>query len=230
MRPPGPATAGVPFSRWRLHFVLVAWLFSGLFASLASAADVVQVRWVADGDAVHLEDGRWVRLLGIDAPETGGQDGPAQYFAEAARARLGALVVGQRLHLETDGQPVDCYGRTLAYLRLPNGRMVNEILLTDGTAYFFHHRDQDDRHHPRLLDAQRRAMAAGHGFWPRILALPTPEAGWTGVRRSRRFHHPDHPLARSISPRNRVSLPSLEQAFHAGYAPARGSSPWPDAD
>ena len=219
MKPASPAI--------HLGYLLVLWAAA---VAIPVSAEEVRVRWVADGDTVRLEDGRRVRLLGIDAPETGGRDGRPQYFAREAHARLQELVLSTRVRLELEDQGQDRYGRVLAWLYLPDGRMVNEMLVAEGFAFFYHHPGQQPDLQARLLAAQRRAMAENAGFWPCILALPAPPPGWVGNRRSRRFHHPDSAHAGQISPRNRVELRTLEAAFHEGYAPARGSSPWPGAE
>ncbi|WP_045218964.1 thermonuclease family protein [Desulfonatronum thioautotrophicum] len=189
-----------------------------------------RVQWIPDGDTIHMEDGRQVRLLGIDAPELGRDGQPDQYYARESRDYLRRLIGGQPVRLESDGQGLDRHGRLLAYVFLPDGRMVNEVLVEEGLAFFYPHTHQDREFQRRMLEAQKRAIMARKGFWPRILALPQPLTGWVGNRRSKRFHHPDSHYADRISPRNRVALSSLEQAFLQGFAPARTSSPWPDAD
>jgi endonuclease YncB( thermonuclease family) len=85
---------------------------------------------VIDGDTVECLGGTRVRLLLIDAPEMG--QGP---FGLAAQTLLAELApAGTALHMEGDVQPLDRYGRTLSYLYLPDGRMVNEELLRAGMA------------------------------------------------------------------------------------------------
>lgn len=182
--------------------------------------------WIPDGDTLHLEDGRRVRLAAIDAPETAGDGKPGQYFAREARECLRTLLQGLSLYLEDASPAKDRHGRLLAYVFLPDGRMVNEILLEQGCAFLYHH--PGEPYALPLLEAQRRAMAQGRGFWPRILALPQPHGGWVGNSRSKRFHRPESPQARQISRTNRVSFTSLERAFYEGYVPARTSTPWPE--
>lgn len=201
-----------------------------LFWAMPVSASESRVQWIPDGDTIHLEDGRRVRLLGIDAPEMGRDGGPDQYYARESRDYLRRLIDGRSIRLETDGQGPDRYGRLLAYVFLPDGRMANEVLVEQGLAFFYPHTHQDREFQQRMLEVQKRAIMARKGFWPRILSLPQPPAGWVGNRRSKRFHHPDSHYAARISPRNNVALHSLEQAFLEGYAPARISSPWPDAD
>lgn len=198
-----------------------------LLLPIAEAAEV-RVQWVPDGDTVRLTDDRWVRLAGIDAPETGARDGRVEYFAAEARARLQRLTARRDLSLESSGN--DRHGRLVGQLYDSEGRLLNEILLAEGFATFYPHGSDDESLQQRLLDAQRRAMDAKAGFWPRILAIPAPPEGWIGNRRSRRFHHPDSPYAGQIAPRNRIVFRTTEEAYRAGHAPARGGFPWPEAE
>ncbi|GAB6059962.1 thermonuclease family protein [Desulfonatronum parangueonense] len=208
-----------------ISLFLVLWLLW----PLPSQADEARVKWVPDGDTIHLEDGRRVRLLGIDAPEFGRDNAPDQYYARESRDYLRRLVGSRPVRLETDDQGPDRYGRVLAYVFLPDGRMANQVLVEEGLAFFYPHAHQSRDFQRQMLEAQNRAISAQKGFWPRILSLPQPLTGWVGNRRSKRFHHPDSHYAARISSANRVVLFSLEQAFREGYAPARTSSPWPDA-
>lgn len=201
-----------------------------LFRAAPLLAQDVRVEWIPDGDVLHLQDGRRVRLVGIDAPEMGKDGAPDQYFAREARDYLRRLVQGKPLRLETDGQGPDRYGRLFAAVFLPDGRMANKILVDEGLAFFYPHPHQDRGFQNAMLAAQKQAIFSRKGFWPRILSLPPPAGGWVGSRRSKRLHHPQSHFARRISPRNKVVFISLEQAFLEGYVPARTSSPWPKAD
>lgn len=102
-----------------------------LFPILALAtADPCIVERVVDGDTIVCEGGERVRLLLIDAPETG--QGP---FGPAAAAFLRAILPrGARVELETDVDPRDRYDRRLAYVYLADGRMVNRIMVRQGFA------------------------------------------------------------------------------------------------
>lgn len=211
--------------RQSLPWLLLATLL--LQGAHAATAEEVRVRWVPDGDTVRLEDGRWVRLAGIDAPETGARDGRAQYYAAEARARLQTLVGAGPLRLDVSA--TDRYGRLVGWLENRDGELLNEILVAEGLAFVYRHADGTRALQQRLLAAQRRAMDERAGFWPEILALPAPAGGWVGNRRSHRFHAPDSPHAERIAERNRIVLSSTEAAFRAGHAPARGGFPWPDA-
>lgn len=182
---------------------------------------------VYDGDTCRLADGRVVRLSGVDAPETAHNGTPAQYYAGESRDALAQLVMGRAVYLVVRGDGNDRFGRVLGDFLLPEGGTALEALLADGAVFVFWHRDLSEAAFERLLAIQRQAMAQGQGFWPRLLATPTPARGYVGNANSRRFHAADCPEAARISPRNRVALPDLRQAFARGYSPARECTPWP---
>ncbi len=206
----------------------LAFLTIVISCSLA-LAEVRQVRvaWVPDGDTLILEDREGVRLKGIDAPETGYNDDPAQYFSREATQRLEDLVRGRTLNLRTGQVPKDHYGRTLAYVYLPSGENINLLLVLEGMAFYYPHPDQDPDLSSQIFRAQQRAIDKGLGFWPEVLALAPEVDAWKGNRRSKRFHHPECGYGQRISETNAQELASLREAFYSGYAPCRRCTPWP---
>jgi len=96
----------------------------------------VQVSYVYDGDTVKLSDGRRVRFIGINAPETGHHDTLPQPYAEAARTSLQAALDagGGMLSLQYGSERKDHYGRLLAHAYLGNGENVAALLLRQGQA------------------------------------------------------------------------------------------------
>lgn len=97
----------------------------------------VEVQRVVDGDTVRLKDGRSVRMIGLNAPETGKKGRPDEPFAVAARERLQALVQASdgRVGLVPGREAKDHYGRTLAHLYGANGRNLEAQLLADGLGF-----------------------------------------------------------------------------------------------
>ncbi len=90
------------------------------------------VSHVYDGDTVMMADGRRVRYLGIDTPETG-----EPYFDEATNFNK-QLVQMQPVILEVcKKKPQDQYGRTLARV-IVNGEAAEETLLVMGLGEVFH--------------------------------------------------------------------------------------------
>ena len=93
---------------------------------------------VVDGDSLHAEvdlgfDVRMrmkLRLAGVNAPEMNTLEGKTArgYLIEL----FGTLPAAVTLRTEKDRQ--EKYGRYLAWIHLPDGRSVNELLLATGHA------------------------------------------------------------------------------------------------
>lgn len=211
---------------WVVLTLVACCLFVGAQAGRA-ADEMVRTVAVYDGDTCRLADGRTLRLAGVDAPETAHDGRPAQYYAQQAKAALEGLVRGALLRFVGVGPAQDRFGRLLGDLVLPDGRSVTEILLSRGCVFVFWHKDMESTVFNRLLALQRRAMAEGQGFWPRLLSLPPPATPYVGNVSSHRFHGPDCPDVARIGRRNRVVLATISEAFDQGYAPARDCTPWP---
>jgi micrococcal nuclease len=127
----------------------------------AGAAEVV-VEYVHDGDTLFLADGRTVRLLGVDTPEIGDH---AECYGQEATALLRELLPeGSTAWAVADVQELDQYGRSLLFLYLPDGTLVNLALIEQGAA-------EAVVLPPNLLladeleAAEDRAQAAALGRW-----------------------------------------------------------------
>jgi micrococcal nuclease len=124
-----------------------------------------------DGDTlVATADGRrfYVRLLGIDTPETHRPGRPVECGGPEASARMQQLAPpGTRVRLETDPTQdrVDRYGRLLAYVWLPGGRLIEDEQLRSGwaTSYVFDGRPVS--RYARLLASERVARRGRLGVW-----------------------------------------------------------------
>lgn len=107
------------------------------FCPLQKTLPEYSVKHVVDGDTVRLQDGRSVRLIGINAPELGGSGRSTEPYAVKATRYLKSLIkenngkvalrVGQHSH--------DRYGRVLASLYDANGASLAEQLVAKGLAY-----------------------------------------------------------------------------------------------
>ena len=123
----------------RLPTTMLLALWSLAAAALECPTDrtdaTVSVSYVYDGDTVKLTDGRKLRFIGINTPEMGRQQQPAEPFAAKARQRVQQLLEPtQRLVLRYDTQRHDRYGRQLAHVYLADGRNLTRILLQEGLA------------------------------------------------------------------------------------------------
>jgi len=98
---------------------------------------------VIDGDTldVNVPDGQSehtrIRLLGIDAPETHSETLEKMYFASRATRSAEQLTLEKTvtIYLDKTGPTRGKYGRLLAYVKLPDGGFLNEVLLSEGFAY-----------------------------------------------------------------------------------------------
>ena len=159
-------------------FVPAIWLSAAQAQVLCAAPRALtyaQVERVADGDSLRLKDGRSVRLIGLNAPETGKKGRPDEPFADAARKRLQALVTQSngRVGLLLGQQPQDRYGRTLAHVFGANGSNFEAQLLADGLGF-----QVALAPNVELLDCQQaaehRARAASMGVW-RLSPVVSPQ-------------------------------------------------------
>jgi len=137
------------------------------------AADSVQVRRVIDGDTVELSDGRMVRYIGIDTPESRRRVGgrwvaAAEPYSREATDANRRLVQGKAVRLERDVQPEDRYGRTLAYVYVAaeggGDIMVNAELLRQGVAQLLTI-PPNVRHVEMFRKVADEARRDGRGLW-----------------------------------------------------------------
>lgn len=129
----------------------------------SSARELVHVKSVIDGDTIKLMDGRTVRYIGIDTPETKHPSRGIECFGQQASQRNTELVAGQLVELEKDVSEADRYNRQLRYVWV-NGRMINEQLVAEGYA-FARSFPPDVKHQELFNKAQQVAQAESKGLW-----------------------------------------------------------------
>ena len=145
-------------------------------ATLTAESISGQVSWVYDGDTLEVEGVGKVRLLGIDTPER--EDSPRDRYYQTRQPisseRLRAVsraalkfnirqAKGKLVTLEFDLQKKDRFGRTLAYVYLPDGTLLNRLLVEQGLAATY--RRFDFRLKADFLAAEALARSAGIGLW-----------------------------------------------------------------
>ena len=141
-------------------------VFVALAAALSVAARQPQtflVTRVVDGDTVVLERIGTVRLIGVDTPETVDPRRPVQRFGREASEFTRTLVEGKRVRIEYDRDRTDRYGRTLAYLHLPDGTFVNAEIVRQG--YGFAYTRFPFRHVEAFRRYEREARERQRGLW-----------------------------------------------------------------
>jgi endonuclease YncB( thermonuclease family) len=176
---------GVGIQRWYclklVVYVLVRSLSRLLLAATCACAAIspvaaqvtqsaVTVIRVVDGDTVDVQtaDGRTerLRLIGMDTPEVVDPRTAVQCFGREASSRAHELLDGQSVGLELDSSQGerDRFGRMLAYLWLPDGRNLGEVMIADGFAHEYTY-DQPYAYREAFKAAQDAAMVNQVGLW-----------------------------------------------------------------
>lgn len=170
-----------------LLLVLPAAADCGLPAGSGSLQKVVRV---SDGDTIKLDDGRSVRVLGVNAPELAHGNRPAQPLANEARLAAQAFIqrAGGKVRLGFEREKADRYGRLLAHVYDTRGRSLAAELLQKGMALQI--AVPPNIAQARCLSAfERRARKGSIGVWrhqywnayPAVLLSPR-DAGFRHVR------------------------------------------------
>jgi micrococcal nuclease len=106
---------------------------------------VFTVLEVIDGDTLDIDipDGEHpdtrIRLIGVDTPETRHPTVGLMYYGLEAAAFTTRLALGKKVTvlLDTVGDQRDRYGRLLAYLQLPDEKILNAEIIRNGYGYTY---------------------------------------------------------------------------------------------
>ena len=152
-----------------IAFVLAVMLSSLNFSDvdfLYGPAYGARVISIADGDTITVRHGRRkekIRLYGIDCPEK------LQEFGSQARSLTTSLTTDQLVSIVPIDQ--DRYGRTVAYVILPDGTNLNYTLVSEGYAWWYRKYANRD---PQFACRELMARAKKKGLW----ASDDPIAPW----------------------------------------------------
>jgi endonuclease YncB( thermonuclease family) len=127
------------------------------------------VRTIIDGRSFSLDDGREIRLAGIEVPllPGPGESGPQADAGLAARAALDSMLDGRTVELRHRGEIIDRYGRTLAYVSFAgddSGQSIAHEMLSRGFARVAA-QVGDRACATELLARERSARQAKLGLW-----------------------------------------------------------------
>jgi micrococcal nuclease len=202
--------------KFTYYFALI--LLATLFSDGQSFGETWPiVKQVIDGDTILLSDGRYVRYIGINAPEIDYDKKRAEPFGYKAKSLNKRLVLGKKIRLELDKETHGPYGRLLAYVFSREGKFVNKELIGHGYAYVLFLKP-NVKYNKLLLNFQRDAMSAKKGMWGN---WKEKEDVYVGNRRSKRFHHKNCPFGKKIKKSNRKIFSRKWDAFWAGFAPSK---------
>lgn len=150
---------GLPGTGRQLTGFVVLAAFLGLASCRAPRAEGpfdARVVGIADGDTLTvLHEGIRVRvrLEGVDCPERG------QPFGSRAKLFTSGQAFGRTVTVRPKSR--DRYGRVVADVVLPDGRVLNHELVAAGMAWHFTRYSKDEA----LARAEREARASRRGLW-----------------------------------------------------------------
>lgn len=135
--------------------------------------EAAQVSRVVDGDTIELSDGRKLRYIGVNTPETKDPNREVECFGQEASQYNQQLVEGKTVFLEKDVSETDRYGRLLRYVYLADGQMVNEVLVQEGYAQVSAY-PPDVKYQERFQIAETAARESALGLWSELCQVPSP--------------------------------------------------------
>lgn len=128
-----------------------------------------KVTRVVDGDTFWIDndtdEGQKIRMIGIDAPESRNVFKKVKaHYGDQSKAYLEKLLTGKKVRLEYDIIRKDKYGRTLAYVYLEDGRLLNALLIQKGYAQVLTV-PPNVKHAEHLNRLQQQARNKRRGLW-----------------------------------------------------------------
>lgn len=135
-------------------------------------AEWFEVVRVIDGDTILVApnpfpqsaSGDRLRLLGVDTPESVHPAKPVERFGLEAAAFTRRLCEGRRVRLVFEsGNTQDRYGRTVAYVFLEDGSLLNAEIIRQGYGHAYTRFPFARMEDFRALEAEARA--ARRGLW-----------------------------------------------------------------
>lgn len=121
-----------------------------------------------DGDTIDVNMNgavETVRMIGVDTPETHKPNTPVQCFGPQAAEFTKSLIGANKVRLQAD--PLDTnrdrYGRLLRYVYLPDGRLIENELISNG--YGFAYTQFPFEKTTEFKAKEIVAKTAGKGLW-----------------------------------------------------------------
>jgi len=174
---------------------------------------------VVDGDTIdiaardhHGPAGRRnrtrIRLWGIDTPEVARKGRREMYFAGQASKFAIDLMLDKIVRLELiENDTRGYYGRLLAYVYLPDGRMYNRLAVEQGYAYADHRFKHPMRQ--KFIDLERQARRARRGLWTSVTKNDLPK--WYHKSRLKDFFKSGNRTKRPLRAPNEMKRKGLQK-------------------
>lgn len=190
-----------------------------------------------------------VRLIGVDTPEVHESDKLRRDAARSNQDKSTIKALGKRasdftknliragdqVSLEYGQEYRDKYQRVLAFVWLPDGRMLNETIICEGYANALTRYPFRSDYMERFRACERQAREKNKGLWatdngttslsspgaPPAASVATSNTQIRGNKKSMIYHLPHCPNYRDISNANVVEFRTENSALAAGYRKAK---------
>ncbi len=148
---------------YRWHLAVIAVFAVVLAFNFAENQNLYTVTEVYDGDTIKIDDGRIVRLIGVDAPEVESPYRHLEPFGNESKAYMETFVLKKKVRISSGKEPLDKYGRTLAYVYLKDGTLVNGRIIKDGWAMAYQRFDFEYK--DLFIAYEKEARSKAIGIW-----------------------------------------------------------------
>lgn len=139
--------------------------------------ETTSIKYIHDGDTLHLKDGRKVRLIGINTPEIAHGDKTAEPFSYQAKDALKALFSDdKKISLIYGDEKHDRYDRLLAHAFTGDGENIQAALLKQGFARSVTF-PPNTRFSTCYKQQERKARCAKAGLWEKTTPLSAKDIG-----------------------------------------------------
>lgn len=129
-------------------------------------SEIAKVVKVTDGDTVQLSDGRKLRYIGVDTPETVDPRRGIGCYGKQASEKNRELVLGKEIIIEKDISDTDKFGRLLRYVYV-DGIMINQLLISEGFGKAKSY-PPDIKYQEQFREAEKLAREQRRGLWGEI--------------------------------------------------------------
>ncbi|HIO91880.1 MAG TPA: thermonuclease family protein [Leucothrix mucor] len=118
----------------KILFLLIT--TTALLSSCQAKSPYQKVKWIYDGDTLLLQDGRKIRIIGINAPEVAHHKKKGEPYGREATERLREKLKHSNnlIRLEMGEELLDRYKRHLAHVFLADGTNISQWMLENGLA------------------------------------------------------------------------------------------------
>lgn len=178
---------------------------------------------VVDGDTIYLDNGKKVRLVGVNTPERGVEG----YIT--SKNFVQKLCLNKKVGLDIDDSKLnDRYGRTLAVV-IVDGKNLNEMLLKEGLAEIMYMPPSEFYPYNWANDntpvASMHILSSGSSSSDSSHSSSSGTGSYVGNANSGKFHIASCGSVSKMSEGNKVFFSSRDEAVNQGYVPCKRCNP-----